>query len=95
MNFFSTSWTSGSLAVRPSNRFKDPMVFLKLDVSWVFADSPIDRCLGPKATKDLAKVRKGQERIKPYARRSAIGDFIGDDIDTSMSRDTNLDGEES
>jgi hypothetical protein len=28
-------------------------VFLKLDVSWVLAASPIDRCLIPKDIKDL------------------------------------------
>ena len=29
------------------------MVFLKLDVSCVLAGSPMARCLGPKATRDL------------------------------------------
>ena len=52
-NFFSNSWTSGSENVRPMRRFSEPIVFLKLDVSCVFAASPIARCFGPKATRDL------------------------------------------
>ena len=41
MNFFSNSATSGSESVRPTRRLSEPTVFLKLDVSAVFADSPI------------------------------------------------------
>ena len=36
------------------SRLRDPMVLRKLEVSRVFADSPIDRCLKPKETRDLA-----------------------------------------
>lgn len=53
-NFFSTSWTSGSLYVRPISRFKPPMVLRKFEVSSVFAASPRDRCFGPKETSDLS-----------------------------------------
>jgi hypothetical protein len=52
-NFFSMFWTWGSSTVRPMRRLREPMVFLKLDVSWVLADSPMERCLTPNATRDL------------------------------------------
>lgn len=45
--------------VRPINRLREPTVFLKLEVSNVFADSPMDRCLGPKETSDLIQSDKG------------------------------------
>lgn len=38
------------------------MVFLKLDVSWVFAGSPMARCLGPNATRDLEGGGGGQPK---------------------------------
>jgi hypothetical protein len=75
MNFFSTSWTSGSFIDRPINLFNEPMVFLKFEVSCVFAASPIARCFGPNATSDL-HVRDRQyfpkEHILAHARCSTI-----------------------
>lgn len=47
---------SESAMVRPINRFNEPIVFLKFDVSCDFADSPRVRCLGPNATNDLDKI---------------------------------------
>jgi len=54
-NFFSTEWTRGSSRDRPMRRLREPMVFLKLEVSWVFAGSPMARCLGPKPMRDLGE----------------------------------------
>lgn len=74
-------------------RFSDPIVFLKLEVSCVFADSPIARCFWPKPTKDLksARIGKREQRNRgEYARRSTIRNLVGDNIDASMSCDTNL-----
>jgi hypothetical protein len=66
-------------------------VFLKLEVSWVLAASPIKRCFGPNATNDLHTLCKIQYNfVKYYVRCSAIGHFVDDDIDTSMSGDSNL-----
>ncbi len=45
--------------VRPINRLREPTVFLKLEVSSVFADSPMDRCLGPKETSELTQHKGG------------------------------------
>jgi len=52
-NFFSIEWTRGSSRDRPMRRLREPMVFLKLEVSWVFAGSPMARCLRPKPIRDL------------------------------------------
>ena len=54
MNFDSTSVISGSEIVRPSSRLSEPTVLRKLEISRVFAGSPIERCLGPNETRDLA-----------------------------------------
>ena len=94
-NFFSTSWTSGSLYVRPISRFKPPMVLRKFEVSSVFAASPSDRCFGLKETSDLANARLSNWSHHIHARLfhvrcSPIGDLIHDDIDSSVSCNTNL-----
>lgn len=39
--------------VRPRSRFKELTVFLRLEISWVFAGSPRYRDLGPNPTRDL------------------------------------------
>jgi hypothetical protein len=54
MNFFSISVISGSFACRPTSRFREPIVFLKFEVSRVFADSPIARDLGPNEMRELS-----------------------------------------
>lgn len=51
-NFCSAEWTRGSSRDRPMRRLREPTVFLKLEVSWVFAGSPMARCLGPKAMRE-------------------------------------------
>ena len=55
----------------------------------------MDRCLGPKATKDLELRSLDQHRdVKVYGlihiRGCAIRNFISDDVDSSMSSNTNL-----
>jgi hypothetical protein len=56
IKFFSISWTSGSLKVRPARRFKLTMVFLALLISWVLAPSPRYLCLGPKEAMELNRI---------------------------------------
>lgn len=46
-------WTSGSLRLRPARRTKEETVFLRLEISWFFAASPMYLLLGPKPTSDL------------------------------------------
>jgi hypothetical protein len=46
-------WTSGSLRERPARRTNDETVFLRLEISWFFAVSPMYLLLGPKPTSDL------------------------------------------
>lgn len=48
--------TSGSLKLRPANRVRQLTVFLRLEISWFFAGSPMYLLLGPNATKDLYTV---------------------------------------
>jgi hypothetical protein len=48
-----SSWTSGSLKERPARRTKDETVFLRLEISWFLAASPMYLLLGPKPTRDL------------------------------------------
>ena len=86
INFFSISEISGSLTDLPTNRLRDPMVFLKLETSWVFALSPIERCLGPKETKDLICICKQMNMYTrlEHVRGCAIRHFISDDVDSSM-----------
>lgn len=45
--------TSGSLKLLPANRVRQPTVFLRLEISWFLAGSPMYLLLGPKATRDL------------------------------------------
>lgn len=68
-------------------------MFLKFDVSCVFAASPIERILGPKPISDLQKDSElevladvGQHHVRCLS----IRDLIGDNIDTAVSGDTNL-----
>jgi len=63
INFFSYSAISGSDTVRPSNLFKLPIVFLKLEISCVFAGSPMERCLRPKEIRDL---QDGREQARLF-----------------------------
>lgn len=44
--------TSGSFKERPANLVREPTVFLRLETSCVFADSPRERDLTPKETRD-------------------------------------------
>jgi hypothetical protein len=70
MNFFSASVISGSDAERPSNRLREPIVFLKFETSWVFAGSPMALCLIPKEMRDLmvsiksVKIKKAQGKVQ-------------------------------
>ena len=52
-NLASFSRISGSDTDRPINRFKEPTVLRKFEISWVLAASPIARCFGPNETSDL------------------------------------------
>ena len=38
---------------RPARRFSDPTVFLRLEISWVFAGSPRYLLFGPNPTREL------------------------------------------
>jgi hypothetical protein len=51
-----STWTSGSLRERPARRTNDETVFLRLEISWFFAVSPMYLLLGPKPTSDLRAV---------------------------------------
>jgi hypothetical protein len=51
-----STWTSGSLSVRPARRTNDETVFFRLEISWFFAASPMYLLLGPKPTSDLGGV---------------------------------------
>jgi hypothetical protein len=59
-------------------RFSDPTVFLKLEVSWVLAASPMARTLGPKATSDLFQNQSALCSASSYTSsrpRTAFGDW--------------------
>ena len=74
-------WTSGSFKARPANRFKDPTVFFRLEISWVFADSPRYRDLGPKPTRDLPVVLEVNGRRKNVLQDSrccSVRNFVCD-----------------
>lgn len=72
-------------------RFKDPMVFLKLEVSAVLAASPINRCLAVNEMSDLnecisesASSRSSNRNLLLLLywkardeRGSAVGDLVG------------------
>ena len=47
---------SGSLRERPARRLRELTVFLRLEISWVFAVSPRYLVLGPKPTRELLAV---------------------------------------
>lgn len=69
------------------------MVFLKLEVSCVFAASPMARCLGPKATRDLWWNEKTKDQMMVWnedIRSGAVRDLVDDDIDSPISRNTDL-----
>ena len=70
------------------------MVFLKLEVSWVFAGSPIARCLGPKPTSELRECEARRGRRAMHARGGAIRDLVYDDVDAAVSCDANLENNE-
>jgi len=38
---------------RPASRLREPTVFFRLEISWVFAGSPKYLDLGPKPTREL------------------------------------------
>ncbi len=76
INFFSISCTSGSLNVRPTSRLSEPIVFLKLDVSPVLADSPTRRWRGVKETRELWGTMRGEtsaHAAKGWHRRDTHG----------------------
>jgi len=47
-----STWTSGSVRLRPARRTKEETVFLRLEISWFLAVSPTYLLLGPKPTSD-------------------------------------------
>jgi hypothetical protein len=58
-----STWTSGSLSERPARRTNDETVFLRLEISWFLAASPMYLLLGPKPTSDLLCVSfAGEQR---------------------------------
>jgi len=73
-------------------RFREPIVFLKLEVSWVLAASPIKRCFVLYATKDLHSFSMTHTTyvLELHVRCGTIRHFVDDDIYSSMSSDTNL-----
>lgn len=80
--------TSGSLRLRPARRGRLPTVFLRLEISCVFAASPRYLLLGPKPTSVLRVVSvivgqmagEGQRARAAVgdSRRRAVGNFVGD-----------------
>ena len=47
----------------PARRFREEIVFLRFEISWVFAASPRYLLLGPKPTSDLRAVCQVVEKI--------------------------------
>lgn len=96
MNFFSSEAISGSDRGRPIKRLSEPTVFLKLEVSAVLAGSPMRRCLGVNETSDLEEVSKEASQLMTaraaavYLRGLTVRHLVGDDVDTTVTSDTNL-----
>lgn len=67
------------------------MVLRKLDVSRVFADSPMARCLGPKEMRELhgkmTATGKQTERDGEgqHVRGGTVGYFVDNDVDSTRS----------
>jgi hypothetical protein len=66
MNFFSNSAISGSERDRPTRRFSEPTVFLKLEVSAVLAASPRCRCRGVNEMRELRCERGSMEVLRRF-----------------------------
>ena len=45
-------------------RLREPIVFLKLEVSRFLADSPIARCLGPNEIRELYQGMSGDKQVE-------------------------------
>lgn len=59
--------------VRPIKRLNEPTVLRKLEVSWVFADSPRTRERGPKATSELCHDKSLDESARAHVHEATGG----------------------